>query len=92
MKPRGFSQVDVFSPRPGLGNPLAVVHDPDGLDTASMLAIANWMNLAETTFLLPPTVADADYRVRIFTTRQEIAFGKQLQFASDVRLKDTDIE
>lgn len=75
MKPRGFSQVDVFSPRPGLGNPLAVVHASDSLDTASMQAIANWMNLAETTFLLPPTVADADYRVRIFTTRQEIAFA-----------------
>ena len=73
--PRGFSQVDVFSPRPGLGNPLAVVHDPDGLDTTSMLAIANWMNLAETTFLLPPTMAGADYRIRIFTTRQEIAFA-----------------
>ena len=75
MKPRGFSQVDVFSPRPGLGNPLAVVHASDGLDTAAMQAIAHWTNLAETTFLLPPTVADADYRVRIFTTRQEIAFA-----------------
>lgn len=75
MKPRGFSQVDVFSPRPGLGNPLAVVHASDGLDTAAMQAIANWTNLAETTFLMPPTVADADYQVRIFTTRQEIAFA-----------------
>ena len=74
-KPREFSQVDVFSPRPGLGNPLAVVHASHGLDAASMQAIANWMNLAETTFLLPPVVADADYRVRIFTTRQEIAFA-----------------
>ena len=75
MKPRGFSQVDVFSPRPGLGNPLAVVHASEGLDTESMQAIANWMNLAETTFLLPPTLADAHYRIRIFTTRQEIAFA-----------------
>ena len=74
-KPRGFSQVDVFSPRPGMGNPLAVVHASAGLDTASMQAIANWMNLAETTFLVPATRADADYRVRIFTTRQEIAFA-----------------
>ncbi|OGT60498.1 MAG: hypothetical protein A3E01_11355 [Gammaproteobacteria bacterium RIFCSPHIGHO2_12_FULL_63_22] len=74
-KPRGFSQVDVFSPRPGQGNPLAVVHVSDGLDTASMQAIANWTNLAETTFLMPATLAEADYRVRIFTTRQEIAFA-----------------
>lgn len=72
---RGFSQVDVFSPRPGLGNPLAVVHASEGLSTESMQAIASWMNLAETTFLLPATTADADYRVRIFTTRQEIAFA-----------------
>lgn len=73
--PRGFSHVDVFSPRAGLGNPLAVVHASEGLDTESMQAIARWMNLAETTFLLPPTSAEADYRVRIFTTRQEIAFA-----------------
>ena len=73
--PRGFSQVDVFSPRPGLGNPLAVVHASEGLSTESMQAIASWMNLAETTFLLPATLPDADYRVRIFTTHQEIAFA-----------------
>lgn len=73
--PRGFSHVDVFSPRAGLGNPLAVVHASEGLDTPTMQAIARWMNLAETTFLLPPTSAQADYQVRIFTTRQEIAFA-----------------
>lgn len=73
--PRGFSHVDVFSARAGLGNPLAVVHASQGLDTSAMQAIASWMNLAETTFLLPPTSAQADYRVRIFTTRQEIAFA-----------------
>ncbi len=73
--PRSFSHVDVFSPRPGLGNPLAVVHASEGLSTESMQSIASWMNLAETTFLLPATLPDADYRVRIFTTRQEIAFA-----------------
>ena len=73
--PRGFSHIDVFSPRAGLGNPLAVVHASEGLDTPTMQAIARWMNLAETTFLLPPTSAMADYRLRIFTTRQEIAFA-----------------
>ena len=53
----------------------AVVHASEGLTTESMQSIASWMNLAETTFLLPVTTADADYRVRIFTTRQEIAFA-----------------
>jgi PhzF family phenazine biosynthesis protein len=70
-----FFQVDVFAPRPGAGNPLAVVFDAAHLSDVQMQAIANWTNLAETTFVLPPTVAEADYRVRIFTTRREIAFA-----------------
>ena len=70
-----FFQIDVFSPSAGMGNPLAVVFDAEALDSAQMQAIASWTNLAETTFLLPPTTPEADYRVRIFTTRQEIAFA-----------------
>lgn len=70
-----FFQVDVFSSRAGTGNPLAVVVDDGSLDSARMQAIAAWTNLAETTFLQPPTDPGADYRVRIFTTRQEIAFA-----------------
>ena len=72
---RRFAQVDVFADRPGAGNPLAVVLDADHLDAAAMQRIAAWTNLAETTFLLPPTEPGADYRLRIFTTRQEIAFA-----------------
>lgn len=70
-----FLQVDVFADRAGAGNPLAVVFANAALDTEAMQAIAAWTNLAETTFVLPPTRTDADYRVRIFTTRQEIAFA-----------------
>jgi PhzF family phenazine biosynthesis protein len=66
---------DVFAPRTGTGNPLAVVFAAESLQTAEMQAIAHWTNLAETTFVLPPTQADADYRVRIFTTQKEIAFA-----------------
>jgi PhzF family phenazine biosynthesis protein len=72
---RRFAQVDVFSPAPGCGNPLAVVQAEPGLDAARMQAMASWFDLAETTFLLPPTQPGADYRVRIFTARQEIAFA-----------------
>ena len=72
---RRFFQVDVFAVRAGMGNPLAVVFDGDHLDSAQMQSIASWANLAETTFVLPPTTAEAHYRVRIFTTRQEIAFA-----------------
>jgi len=67
--------VDVFAPRTGTGNPLAVVLDAAGLDDARMQAVAHWLNLAETTFVLPATQPEADYRVRIFTTQKEIAFA-----------------
>lgn len=72
---RRFMQLDVFSHLPMKGNPLAVVIDGDGLDEATMRAFARWTNLSETAFLLPPTVAEADYRVRIFTPRRELPFA-----------------
>jgi PhzF family phenazine biosynthesis protein len=72
---RSFRQVDVFSSLPMLGNPVAVVHDADGLTDAQMRAFACWTNLSETTFLLPPTDPGADYRVRIFTPDAELPFA-----------------
>jgi PhzF family phenazine biosynthesis protein len=73
--PRRFSQVDVFASAPFGGNPVAVVLDADGLSTSDMQQFANWMNLSETTFVLPPSSAQADYRVRIFTPSQELPFA-----------------
>ena len=70
-----FQQVDVFSSQPLGGNPLAVVVGADALDDAQMAAFARWTNLSETTFLLQPRVAEADYRVRIFTPLQELPFA-----------------
>ena len=72
---RKFSQVDVFTDTPLRGNPLAVVHDAQGLSDAQMQAFARWTNLSETTFLLPPTDPAADYRVRIFTPHRELPFA-----------------
>jgi PhzF family phenazine biosynthesis protein len=72
---RRFKQIDVFSAHPCRGNPLAVVFDSSGLDDATMQQLANWINLSETTFLLPPTTPEADYRVRIFTTSAELPFA-----------------
>lgn len=72
---RRFAQVDVFSPAPGRGNPLAVVQADPTLGDGDMQAMAAWFDFAETTFLLPPTVPEADYRLRIFSARQEIAFA-----------------
>lgn len=72
---RAFKQVDVFTAIPLLGNPVAVVLDGDGLSDVQMQAVANWTNLSETTFVLPPTTPGADYRVRIFTPRSELPFA-----------------
>jgi len=74
-QPRRFSQLDVFTAVPLVGNPLAVVHDAGGLSDEQMAAFARWTNLSETTFLLPPTSAGADYRVRIFTPQRELPFA-----------------
>jgi len=70
-----FKQVDVFTGKPFLGNPVAVVIGADGLEAVQMQRIAAWTNLSETTFLLRPTLAGADYRLRIFTPRQELPFA-----------------
>jgi PhzF family phenazine biosynthesis protein len=75
MKQRRFLQADVFASEPGRGNPLAVVLDAADLDPDAMQAIAAWLNLSETTFVLPPTRVGADYRLRIFTPRQELPFA-----------------
>jgi PhzF family phenazine biosynthesis protein len=72
---RTYKVVDVFTSRPLLGNPVAVVLDAEGLTGDAMQAIARWTNLSETTFLLPPSTPGADYRLRIFTPRGELPFA-----------------
>lgn len=75
MSTHAFTQVDVFTDVPLRGNALAVVHEADGLSDAQMQDFARWTNLSETTFLLRPTDAGADYRVRIFTPGGELPFA-----------------
>jgi PhzF family phenazine biosynthesis protein len=65
----------VFADRPGAGNPLGVIFDAEGMDGDAMQAYARWANLSETVFFLPPSQPGADYRVRIFTPRQELPFA-----------------
>ncbi|MGJ7565122.1 PhzF family phenazine biosynthesis protein [Variovorax sp. GB1R11] len=72
---RTYKVVDVFTSQPFMGNPVAVILDAEGLDTHQMQAIAGWTNLSETTFVLPPTSPEADYRLRIFTPRSELPFA-----------------
>lgn len=75
MAQRSFAQVDVFATTPYLGNPVAVVLDGDGLSEADMAGFARWTNLSETTFVVRPSHAAADYGLRIFTPGGEIPFA-----------------
>jgi trans-2,3-dihydro-3-hydroxyanthranilate isomerase len=72
---RRFVTLDVFTDRAHAGNPLAVVLDSDGLDSAAMQSIAREFNLSETVFVAAP--ADPAHRaaIRIFTPGQELPFA-----------------
>ncbi|WP_217545710.1 PhzF family phenazine biosynthesis protein [Streptomyces sp. GbtcB6] len=72
---RSFVQVDVFSTSPYRGNPVAVVLDGADLTDEAMQLVARWTNLSETTFVVAPTVPEADYRLRIFTPDGELPFA-----------------
>jgi PhzF family phenazine biosynthesis protein len=75
MRTYRFKQVDVFAEQPFRGNPVAVVLGAEGLADEEMQRIASWTNLSETTFVLPPTATDADYRLRIFDPKSEMRFA-----------------
>ncbi|MCF5930485.1 PhzF family phenazine biosynthesis isomerase, partial [Xanthomonas perforans] len=75
MTTRRFLQLDVFSARPGSGNPLAVVLDAQGLDDAAMQAIARWTKLPETTFVFPAESTHSSYRLRMFSPQKEVPFA-----------------
>jgi len=75
MPRRAFWQVDAFTTQPYCGNPAAVVFDAADLPAEAMQRIALEMNLSETVFVLPPEDAAADYKVRIFTPRNELPFA-----------------
>ncbi|MBU6335730.1 MAG: PhzF family phenazine biosynthesis protein [Chloroflexi bacterium] len=75
MTEHPYTVVDVFADQPYHGNPLAVVSRAGGVSAAAMQRFASWTNLSETTFIVPPTDAAADYRLRIFTPQQELPFA-----------------
>jgi len=71
-----MAQWDVFSSRALEGNSLAVFFDGRGLGDAEMQAIAQEMNLSETTFVLPRDEGtERGVRVRIFTVQEELPFA-----------------
>ena len=75
LKSLPFKQVDVFTQKPFWGNPVAVVIGAESLSSDEMQRIAAWTNLSETTFVLSPSSEEADYRLRIFTPKQELPFA-----------------
>lgn len=75
MQGRFYEIYDVFTDKPLTGNPLAIVHDADGLDDAAMLAIAREFNLSETVFVTPPLNPVHTAALRIFTPDYELDFA-----------------
>ena len=70
-----FHTLDVFTERRFAGNPLAVVHGADGLDTSAMQAIAREFNLSETVFLQKADNPAHSAKIRIFTPAAELPFA-----------------
>jgi trans-2,3-dihydro-3-hydroxyanthranilate isomerase len=86
MLRRNYAVYDVFTAELMAGNPLAVVFDGEGLDTAAMQQIAGEFNLSETVFILPPANPRHRARVRIFTPRHELPFAGHPTVGSAVAL------
>ena len=72
---RRFVTLDVFTETRFAGNPLAVVLEPDGLDTAAMQTIAREFNFPETVFVFAPENSANRARLRIFTPTRELPFA-----------------
>lgn len=72
---RKFLTLDVFTRTRCAGNPLAMVLDCAGLDTAAMQSIAREFNHPETVFVLPPANAAHRASLRIFTPASELPFA-----------------
>jgi trans-2,3-dihydro-3-hydroxyanthranilate isomerase len=70
-----YVTLDVFTDRRFGGNPLAVFPNAEGLDTATMQALAAEMNYSETTFVLPPRDPANTAQVRIFNRTAEMPFA-----------------
>ena len=80
-------QVDAFTDRPLGGNACAVVFDADGINDATMQAIAREMNLSESAFVCQSEVAD--FGVRYFTPAEEIPLAGHPTIATTFALVDT---
>ena len=72
---RKFMTLDVFTRTGFAGNPLALVLDSAGLDTAAMQTIAREFSHPETVFVFPPVNPAHKAALRIFTPANELPFA-----------------
>ncbi len=91
MSTINYLHYDVFTDRAFEGNQLAVFPDARGLDTADMQALANEMNFAESTFILPAESAGTDMRLRIFTPGREMPMAGHPTIGSTFALVDAGV-
>lgn len=82
-----FMQVDAFTKTALGGNPCAIVFEADDLDSTTMQAIAQEMNLSETAFVLRSAIADV--RARYFTPEAEIPLAGHPTIATVYALVET---
>ena len=79
MRKVKFIQADVFSDSPFGGNPVVVVPEPGAMTPDQMQRVARGMTIAETSFVVPPTVAEAGFALRCYTPTTEVVYsGHQL--------------
>ncbi|MBN9038925.1 MAG: PhzF family phenazine biosynthesis protein, partial [Rhizobiales bacterium] len=88
MEGRKYQIYDVFTREPLAGNPLAIVHDCDGLDGKAMQRIAREFNLSESVFVLPPRQPGHAAAIRIFTPNFEMPFAGHPTVGSAVALAE----
>ncbi len=82
-----FMQVDAFTDRALSGNPCAILFDTNDMDAATMQAIAQEMNLSETSCVRRSSVAD--FGARYFTPAKEIPLAGHPTIATTHALIET---
>jgi PhzF family phenazine biosynthesis protein len=77
-----FAQIDAFAEKPFEGNQACVIPLDAWLDDATLQAIGNENNVAETAFIIPDASGDADYELRWFTPAVEVSMCGHATLAS----------
>ncbi|MEX0406565.1 PhzF family phenazine biosynthesis protein [Aquibium sp. LZ166] len=90
MTRRRYEIYDVFTDRTLAGNPLAIVHDVEGLSGEAMQAIAAEFNLSETVFVGRPANGIHTAAIRIFTPRSELPFAGHPTVGTAIALIERD--